>query len=113
MGQVMGALPPARLAGAMLGGSGDAADNLLVERLDWARSWAEAASTSDTDPQCRSLAGACRSLQVASLILLLALLHIDAPAGTEIRVPPVLLPCPPLSSNLLSERERERERERG
>jgi len=32
---VISHLPPARLAGAMIGGRGDAADEQLVERLQW------------------------------------------------------------------------------
>lgn len=35
--QVVSALPPARLAGALLGGEGDTQDMLLVERLEWLR----------------------------------------------------------------------------
>ena len=36
--QVVSALPPARLAGALLGGASDTRDTLLVERLEWLRS---------------------------------------------------------------------------
>lgn len=34
---MVSALPPARLAGALLGGAGDVQDAALVERLEWLR----------------------------------------------------------------------------
>lgn len=66
--QVLGAVPPARLATAMLtsaagGPSGgpalsaaaarDAADEALVSRLDWLREWAEGVAEGDPDDSCR------------------------------------------------------------
>ena len=69
-GQVLGAVPPARLATAMLGaaagGAGgapavlpaavaarDAADEALVSRLEWLRQWVESVAEQDTDDSCR------------------------------------------------------------
>ena len=59
--QVMGAMPAAGLAGLLSGGS--MAEGMLVDRLEWVRAWTEATAAADPDPQCRELAGACRSLQ--------------------------------------------------
>lgn len=61
--QVMGAMPAAGLAGLLSGGS--MAEGTLVDRLEWVRAWTEATAAADPDPQCRELAGACRSLQAS------------------------------------------------
>ncbi|KAK9804941.1 hypothetical protein WJX73_001262 [Symbiochloris irregularis] len=62
--QVMMALSPARVAGALVGGSqGDSADALLVDRLQAVRAWAEEVAEKDVDPQCRMLAKGCGNLQ--------------------------------------------------
>lgn len=72
-GQVLGAVPPARLATAMLsaaaGGNGgqvlsaggDAADEALVSRLEWLREWAAGVAENDTDYSCRQVAPGCLS----------------------------------------------------
>ena len=49
--QILAELPPARLAGAMTGGRGDLQDNLLVDRLEWLRSWLAATTSNDPDSQ--------------------------------------------------------------
>jgi telomere length regulation protein len=64
-GHVLGAVPPARLASAMLGaaagGGGGArataADEALVPRLEWLRSWVEGVARQDTDDSCRCVFG--------------------------------------------------------
>lgn len=61
--QVVTTLPPARLAGALLGGRGNAEDTLLVERLGWVREWTASVAAADPDPQCRLLAAGCGNLQ--------------------------------------------------
>lgn len=53
---VVGALPPARLAGALVGAQRDAADAHLVERLQWLQSWAAGVAAGDGDDNCRALA---------------------------------------------------------
>ena len=63
----MGALPPARVAGAMLegteagginssGGMNSSERGVLIEQLEWAREWAGQVASGDVDPQCRLLA---------------------------------------------------------
>lgn len=65
----MAALPPARLASAMLaaegGGGSDAQDSGLVSRLEWLRGWTQRAAESDADATCRSMAAACQRLQAS------------------------------------------------
>ena len=51
LAQVVSSLPPARLAGAMMGGRGDLQDMLLVERLEWLRDWLMTTAHSDPDQQ--------------------------------------------------------------
>lgn len=61
--QVVGALPSARLAGALGGGLGGGPDLELVARLEWLRGWAAHAAEADADKHCRMLASACLSMQ--------------------------------------------------
>lgn len=67
--QVLGAVPPARLATAMLSSAAggptagialsaaaaarDAADEALVSRLEWLRGWTEQVAEKDADDSCR------------------------------------------------------------
>ncbi len=67
--QVLGAVPPARLATAMLSSAAgsaspsvalsaaaaarDAADEALVSRLEWLRGWTEQVAEKDPDDSCR------------------------------------------------------------
>ncbi|MEW5317044.1 MAG: hypothetical protein WDW38_008375 [Sanguina aurantia] len=62
-GQALVALPPGRVAAAMLGASRDASDGALVDRLEWLQGWLLRAADSDADEQCRLMAQACVSLQ--------------------------------------------------
>lgn len=62
-GQVMAALPPARVAAAMVGRRQDAVDGALVERLQWVQDWSQQVAASDSDDTCRAMAGACINLQ--------------------------------------------------
>lgn len=62
-GQALVALPPGRVAAAMLGASRSAADGVLVDRLEWLQGWLLRAADSDADEQCRLMAQACVSLQ--------------------------------------------------
>ena len=79
-GQVLGAVPPARLATAMLGSAAsggaasgvavsgaaaarDAADEALVSRLEWLRGWTDSVAQGDTDDSCRMMAEGVRKLQ--------------------------------------------------
>ncbi|KAL4458913.1 hypothetical protein ABPG75_013778 [Micractinium tetrahymenae] len=79
-GQVLAAVPPARLATAMLGaaaggggGGGlsaaaaarDATDDALVTRLEWLRKWTEGMAAGDTDDSCRMMADGVRKLQAS------------------------------------------------
>lgn len=57
--QVVRHLPPARLAGASVGRQQDAQDAVLVERLQWLTSWAQAVAAGDVDEHCRVLAAGC------------------------------------------------------
>ncbi|WIA12879.1 hypothetical protein OEZ85_006500 [Tetradesmus obliquus] len=57
--QVVRHLPPARLAGALVGRQQDAQDAVLVERLQWLTSWAQAVAAGDVDEHCRVLAAGC------------------------------------------------------
>lgn len=57
--QVVRHLPPARLAGAMVGRQADVQDAVLVERLQWLMSWTQTVAASDTDQHCRMLAAGC------------------------------------------------------
>lgn len=74
--QVLGAVPPARLATAMLasaagrpgGGAAlsvaaarDAADEALVSRLEWLREWTEGVAERDPDDSCRRGGGRWRA----------------------------------------------------
>ncbi|GBF95877.1 hypothetical protein Rsub_08468 [Raphidocelis subcapitata] len=61
--QVVSHLPPARLAGAAIGGRGDAVDAQLVDRLQWLQHWASGAAASEADEHCRLLAAGCVALQ--------------------------------------------------
>ncbi len=63
MRQVVGALPPAQLAGALAGGARAGPDPALLVRLDWLRGWAARAAQADEDAHCRMLAAACLSMQ--------------------------------------------------
>jgi len=63
--QVLGAMPPARLAGALLGQERDAGDRALVERLQWLHSWLTAAGAHDADDSCRLLAQGCAGLHAS------------------------------------------------
>ena len=49
--QVLSALPPARLAGAVTGGRGDVQDEMLVERLEWLQGWLGETAQGDADHQ--------------------------------------------------------------
>lgn len=88
-GQVLGAVPPARLATAMLGAaagsqlaaSRDAADDALVSRLEWLREWSEGVAASDPDDSCRMMAEGVRKLQGHLASGALAALDSGAPAG--------------------------------
>ena len=61
-------MPAAGLAGLLSGGG--VAEGTLVDRLEWVRAWTEATAAADPDPDCRALAGACRSLQVRLFVTL-------------------------------------------
>ena len=67
--QVIRAMPPSRLAGAILASdsnasSGDGQDVAVVERLEWVRQFARDTASADADPECRMLGAACSGLQV-------------------------------------------------
>eukprot|EP00879_Flechtneria_rotunda_P019452 GHRR01020431.1.p1 GENE.GHRR01020431.1~~GHRR01020431.1.p1 ORF type:complete len:328 (+),score=126.87 GHRR01020431.1:473-1456(+) len=57
--QVVRHLPPARLAGAMVGRQQDVQDQVLVERLQWLMAWAQNIATFDVDEHCSMLAAGC------------------------------------------------------
>jgi hypothetical protein len=57
--QVVRHLPPARLAGAMVGRQQDIQDAVLVERLQWLMGWAQGVAAGDVDEHCRVLAAGC------------------------------------------------------
>lgn len=57
--QIVRHLPPARLAGAMVGRQQDVQDQVLVERLQWLMSWSQTVAAGDLDDQCRMLAAGC------------------------------------------------------
>ena len=90
-GQVLGAVPPARLATAMLGaaagGAGalaaprDAADEALVARLEWLREWAQGVAGGDPDDSCRMMAEGVQKLQGHLASGALAALDSGVPAG--------------------------------
>ena len=94
-GQVLSAVPPARLATAMLGtavGSAgvalsaaaaarNATDDALVSRLEWLRGWAEGVAAGDTDDSCRMMADGVRKLQASLAAGALAALGSGQPAG--------------------------------
>ena len=62
--QVVATLSPARLAGAMTGGTrAGSIDSVLMEQLQWLQSWAADAASNDVDVQCQQLASACGNLQ--------------------------------------------------
>ncbi|GLC37986.1 hypothetical protein PLESTB_000449000 [Pleodorina starrii] len=86
-GQVLAQLPPAAVAGALLGGSGASRDlqrgllgaavggfggaggggggggGGLAERLEWVADWCRSLADGDVDPHCRMMAQACVNLQ--------------------------------------------------
>lgn len=94
-GQVLAAVPPARLATAMLGAAGgggggpllagappgDATDDALVSRLEWLRGWAEDVAAGDTDDSCRTMADGVRKLQASLAAGALAVLGSAREAG--------------------------------
>ena len=62
--QVLRALPPSRLAGAMAAApAGDTREGQLVAALQWVHAWTADAAYNDPDPQCQATAAACASLQ--------------------------------------------------
>ncbi|KAK9868756.1 hypothetical protein WJX84_007936 [Apatococcus fuscideae] len=82
--QVIRAMPPSRLAGAILASdsnasSGDGQDVAVVERLEWVRQFARDTASADADPECRMLGAACSSLQAQ--LAGAALEHMPSQAG--------------------------------
>lgn len=67
--QVIRAIPPSSLAGAILGSETSAGDVAVVERLEWVRQWVGETAAGDADPECCMLAAACSGLQVRSSAL--------------------------------------------
>lgn len=62
--QVLRALPPSRLAGAMTAApAGDMQEGQLVAALQWVHAWTADAVHNDPDTQCQATAAACASLQ--------------------------------------------------
>lgn len=57
--QIVRHLPPARLAGAMIGRQQDTQDQALVHRLQWLINWCQTVASEDLDDQCRMLAAGC------------------------------------------------------
>ncbi|KAK9908206.1 hypothetical protein WJX75_004272 [Coccomyxa subellipsoidea] len=91
--QVMGAMPAAGLARLLSGGS--MAEGTLVDRLEWVRAWTEATAAADPDPQCRELAGACRSLQAKLAQEAMQALELGADGGMRQalhQAPDIILP---------------------
>ncbi|KAF8067273.1 Telo2 [Scenedesmus sp. PABB004] len=87
--QVVRHLPPARLAGAMVGRESDATDRVLVERLQWLLGWARATAAGDADEHCRLLAAGCVAWQVElSEGAMAALEHMPALEGPSLAAPP-------------------------
>lgn len=64
--QVIRAMPPSSLAGAILGSETSPGNVAVVERLEWVRHWVGETAASDADPECCVLAAACSGLQVLS-----------------------------------------------
>lgn len=83
--QVVRHLPPARLAGAMIGRQADPQDQLLVERLQWLMSWAQQAAVSDVDQHCKLLAAGCVAWHVELAEgAMAALEHLPEPEGPSL-----------------------------
>eukprot|EP00884_Botryococcus_braunii_P006828 jgi/Botrbrau1/16146/Bobra.0281s0003.1 len=91
--QVMVALPPSRVAGALLGKPGLGSDAQLLDRLEWGRAWALKISSADPDPSCRDLARACCGLQAS--------LAKKALEAVEAEAPTSLLPVPSAAPNIV------------
>jgi hypothetical protein len=83
--QVVRHLPPARLAGAMIGRQQDIQDAVLVERLQWLMGWAQAVAAGDVDEHCRVLAAGCVAWH-AELAegAMAALEHLPQPEGPSL-----------------------------
>ncbi|KAK9822319.1 hypothetical protein WJX74_006980 [Apatococcus lobatus] len=86
--QVIRAIPPSSLAGAILGSKttasgGSAQDMVVMERLHWVQQWAKETASEDADPECRMLGAACTSLQAR--LAGAALEHMPAHSPLEAR----------------------------
>lgn len=78
-------LPPARLAGAMVGRQQDVQDAVLVERLQWLTGWAQAVAAGDVDEHCRVLAAGCVAWHVELAEgAMAALEHLPEPEGPSL-----------------------------
>lgn len=83
--QVVRNLPPARLAGAMVGRQSDAQDQVLVERLQWLMSWTQQVAVSDVDQHCKMLAAGCVAWHVELAEGAMAVLeHLPEPEGPSL-----------------------------
>lgn len=83
--QVVRHLPPARLAGAMVGRQQDVQDAVLVERLQWLMAWAQSVATTDADEHCRVLAAGCIAWHVElAESAMAALEHLPEPEGPSL-----------------------------
>lgn len=83
--QVVRNLPPARLAGAMVGRQSDAADTVLVERLQWLMAWAQQVAVLDVDQHCKMLAAGCVAWHVElAESAMAALEHLPEPEGPSL-----------------------------
>lgn len=83
--QVVRHLPPARLAGALVGRRVDVQDEVLVERLQWLMSWAQQMASSDVDQHCKLLAAGCVAWHMELSDGAMAVLeHLPEPEGPSL-----------------------------
>ncbi|KAK9822493.1 hypothetical protein WJX81_003452 [Elliptochloris bilobata] len=90
--QVVGALPSARLAGALAGGPGGESDLGLLTRLEWLRGWAARAAQADEDGHCRLLASACLSMQGRLAAEALAVMDSGEDLRVGLEAPQIVMP---------------------
>ncbi len=93
--RVLGAVPPGRLAGAMLPPAAGAGEEPLAERVRWVAGWAAAAAAGDPDEGCRAMASACQRMQAELAAGALAALRAGdgfgdgfGAAGVRVALPP-------------------------
>jgi hypothetical protein len=69
----------------MVGRQSDAADQVLVERLQWLMSWAQQVAVSDVDQHCKMLAAGCVAWHVELAEgAMAALEHLPEPEGPSL-----------------------------